>query len=117
MAAAQSSTVSADSGRSKPHLFSSYSVCVVAGDRESLPLHELHVGKTSAGEPSAATRPLDMTISLSAPTHSDMWWVINITVMPFSRHRLVTVLITSARPWGSSMAVGSSRAMTRAPWR
>ncbi len=52
-------------------------------------------------------------MSLSAPTHSDMWWVMRTTVMPFSRQSRVTVATTSRRPTGSSMAVGSSRTTQR----
>ena len=43
--------------------------------------------------------------------HSSMWWVMSTTVMPLSRQRRVTVEMTSSRPRGSSMAVGSSRTM------
>ena len=63
MAAAQSSTVSADSGREKPHLFSSYSVCVVQGTVSPSRFISSTSENTSAGEPSATTSPLDMSLT------------------------------------------------------
>ena len=52
-----------------------------------------------------------MTTRRSAWAASSMWWVMSTTVTPRSRLSCLMVRTTSARPMGSSMAVGSSSTM------
>ena len=52
-----------------------------------------------------------MTMTRSASSASDMWWVMSTTVIPRSRFRRWTVSSTSRRPAGSSIAVASSSTM------
>ena len=65
----------------------------------------------SSGAPSMTTSPRCMTIALSACSASSMKWVMRMTVIPCSRLSFLMTDITSRRPFGSSMAVDSSKIM------
>ena len=68
--------------------------------------------KTSRGAPSRIAFPSCMAMTRSPRSASSMKCVTSTTVSPLSRWSRSTVSMTSRRPPGSSMAVGSSMSST-----
>ena len=85
MARAHSSTVIAVKGRSMPCRFSRRSSSTVSGAARPRACSSSTREKIYRGAPSMATTPSFMTMTRSASSASDIWWVMCTTVIPRSR--------------------------------